>query len=943
MKKILFILALIVSAAGQGGELLKNAGFSKNFAGWVRRGDKGYVLRYENGKAVFSGDKRGFLIQYKLPAAAGQYRGKYTVSGSGQYRLYCEMHGKVDGKRFYRTSGAGILDAPGDGKSETRSFEFVISAGEVAKIQSFAFVISFVNGENLSVSAPSLVYEKSAAAALPAAVNVTSGIGGKWHLVNGSSVAGSGKDQQLTQIGHGQIVRSKLSGIPVKGGKSYRFSCRTYGVSTKDAAGSCAFRMVPVSGNKELLTPVWDDTWQGEKQIKYLEFTIPESSNTLELQFEVRASTTVRFYDFKLDEIPPKVLLSSFVMDEPVYRDTVFSSVPVKKLSGTVTLQGKAVKARAVLEADGVKAAADVDKNGRFSFDSPGKKSRITVEFFDADGKKVSEAFREIRFPAKFHTEVTFDKDNFMLINGKRFFPVVFWELTAVKEPDGLYYAAKRGVNCFILTSRYVKNSAEKLALLDRAHKYGIKVFLQVPGIDDLTADKIEEYKTAFNKMNPAELRNHPAVIGYFLTDEPIWRGVPQNRVVNGYNVIRELDPYRPLWINAAPRNNVAVHSSYAQAADIYGIDIYPYPYPHSQSGMKDKTLTCVGKYTDFCREAVNDRKPVWMALQGFSWNSYRKPDDGSGYPGLNQMRFVWYETLFHGGRAGSIWGTRHIRSQAYYDTLFDLTEEMHKVSGLFTRYDRIERVNSQNPDIIAELMTVGKAQYLIVRNTNEIPRMSQITGDFPAMKQLVPAGKRVVTAGKSQVALEPFEVMIFGSDALPEAAYTLPAADPELDKLNDPFKRVTRMDIGKIRYQGDAGWIWDKDKLQPNARVAVERKFTIVPEKVKSITLYVAIDDGGVCRFNGVELGRLSTTYADMQVFNIDRKLWEKDNRIEIDAFDSGMVPCGVLAEIRIMGTDGKEEVIVSDKLWQCGGKAADVIAKFGKGAWGSRVSYYK
>ena len=943
MKKILFILALIVSAAGQGGELLKNAEFSRNFAGWVKRGDKGYALRYENGKAVFSGDKRGYLIQYKLPAAAGKYRGKYTVSGSGQYRIYCEMHGNVDGKRFYRTSGAKVLEGPGDGKSETGSFEFVISAGDVARIQSFAFVINFMNGKDLSVSAPSLVYEKIEAAALPAAVNVSAGIGGKWHLVNGSSVSGSGKDQQLTQIGHGQIVRSKLSGIPVKGGKSYRFSCRTYGVSTKDSAGSCAFRMVPVSGNKELLTPVWDDTWQGEKQIKYLEFTIPENSNTLELQFEVRASTTVRFYDFKLEEIPPKVLLSSFVMDEPVYRDTVFSSVPVKKLSGTVTLHGSAVKARAVLKADGINISADVDKNGRFSFDSPGKNSRITVEFFDADGKKISGAFRDIRFPAKFHTEVAFDKDNFMLINGKRFFPVIFWELTAVKEPDGLYYAAKRGVNCFILTSRYVKNSAEKLAVLDRAHKYGIKVFLQVPSIDDLTADKIEEYKTAFNKMNPAELRNHPAVIGYFLTDEPIWRGVPQNRVVNGYNIIRELDPYRPLWINAAPRNNVAAHSSYAQAADIYGIDIYPYPYPHSQSGMKDKTLTCVGKYTDFCREAVNDRKPVWMALQGFSWHSYRKPDDGSGYPGLNQMRFVWYETLFHGGRAGSIWGTRHIRSRAYYDTLFDLTGEMHKVSGLFTRYDRIETVKSQNPDIIAELMTVGKAQYLVVRNTSEIPRMSQITGDFPAMKQLIPAGKRVVTAGKSQVALEPFEVMIFGSDALPEAAYALPEADPEFDKLSDPFKRVTRMDIGKVRYQGAASWIWDKDKLQPNARVAVERKFSIVPEKVKSITLYIAIDDGGVCRFNGVELGRFATSYADMQVFNIDRKLWKKDNCIEIDAFDSGMVPCGVLAEIRIMGTDGKEEVIVSDNLWQCGGKAADVIAKFGKGAWGSRVSYYK
>ena len=943
MKKILFILALIIFVAGQGGELLKNAEFSKNFAGWSQRGDKGYLLRYENGKVVFSGEKRAFLIQYKLPVAAGKYQVKYTVSGSGQYRIYCEMHGNVNGKRFYRTSGAKALKAPGEGKSKTMTFEFTILPEEVTKIKSFAFVISFVNGKALSISNPSMVYKKLAATALKAASNVSSAIGGKWYLVNGSTITGSTKDQQLTQNGHGQIIRSKLKDIPVKGGKSYRFSCRTYGVFTKDAAGSCAFRMVPVAGNKELLTPIWDDTWQGEKQIKYLEFTIPKNANTLELQFEVRALTKVRFYDFKLEEIQPKVLLSSFVMDEPVYRDTVFSSMPVKKLAGTVTFQGKAVKARATLKASGINTSTNVDKNGKFSFASPGKNSQITVEFLDKNGKKISEAFRNIRFPAKFHTEVTFDKDNFMLINGKRFFPVIFWELTAVKEPDGLYYAAKRGVNCFILTSRYVKNVEEKLAILNRAHKYGIKVFLQVPSIDNLTNDKIEQYKASFNKMNPAQLRNHPAVIGYFLTDEPIWRGVPQNRVINGYNIIREIDPYRPLWINAAPRNNVAAHSSYAQAADIYGIDIYPYPYPHSQSGMKDKTLTCVGKYADFCRTAVYNRKPVWMALQGFSWNSYRKPDDGSGYPGLNQMRFVWYETLFHGGRAGSIWGTRHIRSKAFYDTLFDLTDEMHKVSGLFTRYDKIQTMNSQNPAIIAELMTVGKAQYLVVRNTSEIPRMSEIKGNFPTMKQLMPAGKRIVTAKKSQVALEPFEVMIFGSDELPKVAYTLPKDDPNFDKKDNPFKRITRMDIGKVRYRGAANWIWNKDKMQPNAKITVERKFSIVPEKVKSITLYIAIDDGGVCKFNGVELGKLASSYADMQVFKIDPKIWKKDNHIVIDAFDSGMVPCGVLAEIRIKGTDGKEKVIVSDNLWQCDGKAADVIAKFGRGAWGSRVSYDK
>ena len=41
------------------------------------------------------------------------------------------------------------------------------------------------------------------------------------------------------------------------------------------------------------------------------------------------------------------------------------------------------------------------------------------------------------------------------------------------------------------------------------------------------------------------------------------------------------------------------------------------------------------------------------------------------------------------------------------------------------------------------------------------------------------------------------------------------------------------------------------------------------------------------------------------------------------------------------ITGTDGKVQVIVTDKQWSCNGNAAHIIAKFGSGAWGRRVSY--
>ena len=110
---------------------------------------------------------------------------------------------------------------------------------------------------------------------------------------------------------------------------------------------------------------------------------------------------------------------------------------------------------------------------------------------------------------------------------------------------------------------------------------------------------------------------------------------------------------------------------------------------------------------------------------------------------------------------------------------------------------------------------------------------------------------------------------------------------------------------------------------------------------RFKDITLFIAIDDNGVCRFNGKEVATLTTSYADMQMVKIPKELWKAENVITVDASDTGMTPCGILAEIRITGVDGKIRQIFSDKEWSCNGKPAYIVAKFGSGAWGKRVSY--
>lgn len=149
----------------------------------------------------------------------------------------------------------------------------------------------------------------------------------------------------------------------------------------------------------------------------------------------------------------------------------------------------------------------------------------------------------------------------------------------------------------------------------------GLMVLMKVPESLPKFTDSahFERWDRMYRKGMQKYLK-HPSLIGYCNTDEPAWRGVASAPVVEAYEYIRKIDPYRPVMLNEAPRGKIADLRSYAAACDTYGVDIYPVPSPNPHSGLDDKTMTCVGRYADLCREVVRDRKPVWMTLQGFAW-----------------------------------------------------------------------------------------------------------------------------------------------------------------------------------------------------------------------------------------------------------------------------------------------------------------------------------
>lgn len=142
--------------------------------------------------------------------------------------------------------------------------------------------------------------------------------------------------------------------------------------------------------------------------------------------------------------------------------------------------------------------------------------------------------------------------------------------------------------------------------------------------------------------------------------------------LLEGYRVLKSIDPGHPVWMNHAPRNQIAQLARFNHAADIVGCDIYPAPaYRVGHSDLADRSLSSVGAFTLRMQEAAPG-KPVWMVLQGFGW-----PDIGGGdlkeaggdmrrfRPSFAESRFMAYDAIVRGARGLLYWGTAYIEKDA--------------------------------------------------------------------------------------------------------------------------------------------------------------------------------------------------------------------------------------------------------------------------------------
>jgi hypothetical protein len=226
-----------------------------------------------------------------------------------------------------------------------------------------------------------------------------------------------------------------------------------------------------------------------------------------------------------------------------------------------------------------------------------------------------------------------------LIVNKLPFFPFGFYTYSPV-DPE---MPGEEVVKGFNMISPYQKIAPESLATrkayMDRCAQIGMKVhynLLSVSGgggvgsrIAGLSAK--ERRKRLLDEI--AMFKDHPALLGWYIADEPNGYKIAPAILEEIYNTIRENDPWHPVSIVfMAP---FLSSRRYENSLDIVMADPYPLP---------DLPVTLVGDVAGQLHEQFEGKRPVWMVPQAFGGGELWKRE-----PTYQEIRSMTWQSIIRG------------------------------------------------------------------------------------------------------------------------------------------------------------------------------------------------------------------------------------------------------------------------------------------------------
>ena len=279
----------------------------------------------------------------------------------------------------------------------------------------------------------------------------------------------------------------------------------------------------------------------------------------------------------------------------------------------------------------------DANGNARASFGKfePGK-IPVEAKLLDMTGKKIiavdrANVFVHPKEATAGPGNVEIEHDGRTLIDGKPFMPIGLFAAMIVekKDPGALKKIRDAGFNT-ILSIGYVnpyggvkdtpeetlKAMCDELQKLDLKFIFAIKHQLELPkGKKPRGRGKWGKYegRGVIADMTVETLKNHPAMLAWYVSDENPLDEIPAIRVLR--ERISERDPRHP---TITLTDRIINFPQFAKTGDILLHDSYPIGLNRTKTGPEQSLKNLV----DAFKPAWDTGIPVWWAPQAFAWNA---------------------------------------------------------------------------------------------------------------------------------------------------------------------------------------------------------------------------------------------------------------------------------------------------------------------------------
>ncbi len=303
-----------------------------------------------------------------------------------------------------------------------------------------------------------------------------------------------------------------------------------------------------------------------------------------------------------------------------------------------------------------------------------------------ADGSVIDTGSHEIY---KMPRPTALREDGVYIKDGKPFYPVFGYHVS--KNDADYEYCKKAGINVV----QHFTDTTDAAAIkqqLDKLESHGLMAFISLYSGMKPAGHKDNVKKTTAI-INAA--KDHPALFGYMVMDEPLGNNVDMQDMFNSYILIRSLDKVHPIYA-VEGMGSLQKYQEVARALDILGIDPYPY-------GTTDESTT-VSKRLENARNAVYGKKPVYCLNQACPLGTFD--------PNSNQMMHEHLQALFGG-----------VEGIGYYDVRDSYKYKDGEYYHLWDRecWDGVTYMSDKLGDDWFGAFVTGEHPYFAGRETEEM------------------------------------------------------------------------------------------------------------------------------------------------------------------------------------------------------------------------------